>query len=348
MSEKSQRCPAALLAVILAFVASNGWTANFELNVLQDQLSRTTDKFDGAVGISVRHLETGQALDINGSMSFPTGSTFKVPVAVHVLSLIDEGRLSLDDTVTLSPHDVYPNTYGPISHFLHPGSALTVRDLLSLMLMTSDNNATDILLRLTGGSSAASERMRALNFNGLHVGRPTWVAIAAYFTGDAAVDLDENRPISPERFGALTSRTLPNSLAEERAREYDNDLRNGATPSDMARLLAKVWRREILSAESTEIMLRDMYGCITGADRIKGALPEGTPVAHKTGTGGGSLNDVGIVDLPGGAGHVVIAIFTTRSYRPEEEREAVVAELARSVYDFFVFSSQESAEPETK
>jgi len=59
-------------------------------------------------------------------------------------------------------------------------------------------------------------------------------------------------------------------------------------------------------------------------------------VAHKTGTLGGVANDVGVITLPGDLGHVAISIFTKSSAKPEDASEKAVAEVARTIYDYFV------------
>jgi beta-lactamase class A len=79
-----------------------------------------------------------------------------------------------------------------------------------------------------------------------------------------------------------------------------------------------------------------MDRCQTGKSRIKGMLPQGTGVAHKTGSLGGVANDIGFITLPGDAGHVAISVFTKASNRPEEAAEKAIAEIARTVYDYFV------------
>jgi len=105
----------------------------------------------------------------------------------------------------------------------------------------------------------------------------------------------------------------------------------------MARLLERIWRREILSAESTELLLDIMRRCETGEGRIKGMLPPWVEVAHKTGTIGGTTNDVGIISLPADAGHVVTVVFIKESQRPIPERERAIAFIARAIYDDFLF-----------
>jgi beta-lactamase class A len=104
----------------------------------------------------------------------------------------------------------------------------------------------------------------------------------------------------------------------------------------MTKLLLKLWRREILTPQSSTLLLDMMKRCETGNSRIKGLLPQTTDVAHKTGTLGGVANDIGYVTLPGDAGHVAISVFTKSSSRPEDASERAIAEIARTVYDYFV------------
>ena len=64
-------------------------------------------------------------------------------------------------------------------------------------------------------------------------------------------------------------------------------------------------------------------------------LPGGTPVAHKTGTIAAAINDIGIITLPDGAGHVAIAVFVYTFHRTEWRRERTIAEVSRLAYDYF-------------
>jgi beta-lactamase class A len=66
-------------------------------------------------------------------------------------------------------------------------------------------------------------------------------------------------------------------------------------------------------------------------------LPDGIVVRHKTGTIGGSTNDVGIIELPGGAGAVVTVVFVKEATADSEEREEAIAQIARSVYDYYLY-----------
>ncbi|MEP7367251.1 MAG: serine hydrolase [Acidobacteriota bacterium] len=70
---------------------------------------------------------------------------------------------------------------------------------------------------------------------------------------------------------------------------------------------------------------------------MKGILPEGAVVAHKTGTVGSTTNDVGIMTLPGEAGQVAIAVFVKASEAAAATRVRAIAEIARAAHDYFLF-----------
>jgi beta-lactamase class A len=115
---------------------------------------------------------------------------------------------------------------------------------------------------------------------------------------------------------------------------------NSATPAAMVALLGKVARHEGLSAASAALLDELLSRVTTGPQRIKGALPPGTPVEHKTGTSStldgktNATNDVGIITLPNGH-RVAIAVFVHASPADQATRERTIARLARAAYDTF-------------
>jgi len=114
---------------------------------------------------------------------------------------------------------------------------------------------------------------------------------------------------------------------------FVGDARDTSTPAAMVHLLAKLHKGALLSARSTEYLFDVMARCVTGSRRLKGMLPAGTPVAHKTGTLAGVSDDVGIVTLPNGH-HLAIAVFA-KGMRSEWERDRSIAQLARLLYEGF-------------
>jgi beta-lactamase class A len=108
--------------------------------------------------------------------------------------------------------------------------------------------------------------------------------------------------------------------------------------SELADLLAQLQNGKLLRPPQTELLLGFMTRAMTGERRLRGNLPAGTPVADKTGTGdaGAATNDVGIITLPEGKGHLAMAVLVSGSKLTVEAQEKVIADLARAVYDFYV------------
>jgi beta-lactamase class A len=311
------------------------------LESLEKELVRLAAAAQGIVGVGAMHLESGRSVYLNGQVSFPMGSTVKVPIALELLRRVDRGEVRLDSLIVLRRDQVFPRTYGPISEFIRPGSALTVRNLLELMLQVSDNNGTDILLLgPVGGPERVTSFMQSAGLGGIRVDRSISVLIAHE---QNATQVSMADPLSPDQFLAMLQENFARTgkyYLEDQNPGFDADPRDTATPRAMADLLAKVWRREILSEASSALLIDIMYGCKTGERRLRALLPTGTRVAHKTGTINRSVNDVGIIDLPGNAGHVVTVVFVKESrLTSREARENVIAQIARAVHDYFTFTS---------
>jgi beta-lactamase class A len=178
--------------------------------------------------------------------------------------------------------------------------------------------------------------MREIGISGIDVNRSTARLIADWVGITQAVPENE---WSPALFQKLAEAVKPEETKAAAAR-FAADPRDTAMPDAMVTLLARIYRKDLLKPESAELLLDIMRRCRTGEARLKGMLPLGTEVAHKTGTIGGTTNDVGIVTLPDNAGHVAIAVFVKQSDKETAARERVIAEVARAVHDYFLFHPQ--------
>jgi beta-lactamase class A len=322
-----KRCiPLALLWCAFAVADPN-------LPKLEREIERLAAAGGGVVGAAAIHVESGDRAALNPSERFPMASTYKVPIAVQLLHRVDRGEIKLDEMVTLRPADLHPGSGTLSDLFNKPGVALSVRNLLELMMLISDNSATDICLRLAGGPEAVNRRLGALGITGIRVDRPTLMLIM-----DAAGvgQLPPEEEWSPETFTRLLRAVSPEARDEAR-RRFEEDPRDTATPEGMARLLVRIQKKDCLAPDSGELLVDIMRRCRTGAARLRGMLPAGTAVANKTGTIARSTNDVGIISLPHGAGHVALAVFVKSSEKELAQRERAIAEIARAVHDYFVF-----------
>ncbi len=302
------------------------------LHRLEREITRAAKGAGGTVGVSAVHIESGRRVALNSTERFPMASTYKIPIAVQLLTRVDQGEIDLDQMIELRPHDFHPGSGILTALLSKPGVKLSVHNLLGLMLLVSDNSAADLLLNLAGGPEAVTARLRALGIRDMEVNRPTVRLIA----DSAGYPLPPETEWTPELFEKLDQATTP-EVKKAAGRRFEADTRDTSTPEAMAILLEKLYRRELLKADSGVLLLDLMERSKTGKVRLKGILPSETIVAHKTGTLGGTTNDVGIITLPDDGGHISAAVFVKGSDKEILERERAIGQIARAVYDFFLF-----------
>lgn len=309
------------------------------LQKLEREIERLSKVSGGVVGVTAIHLETGRRVSMNRSERFPMASTFKIPIAVQLLTRVDKGELKLDQMIELKQSDLHPGSGTLTDLFNKGGLALSVRNLMELMLLISDNSATDVLLRTAGGAEAVTARMRALGIEGINVNRSTAQLIADWV---GIPNLPPEDQWTPALFQLAFAAVKPDEQ-KAAAKKFDSDARDTSTPDGMAALLERIFRKDVLKLQTSDLLLDIMNRCRTGEARLRGLLPQGTEIAHKTGTIGASTNDVGIITLPDNAGHVAIAVFVKSSEKDVTARERAIAEIARSVHDFFLFQPRASS-----
>lgn len=334
-----------VLSILISSLCVGGFAqapvADVSLQRLEREIARLASSAGGIVGASAIHVESGRRVSVNGDARFPMASVYKVPIVIQLLARVDQEEVKLDQKVELKPSDIRPN--GTIRSLLSkPGLTLSVRNLLELTLLVGDNSAADLLLRLAGGPQAVTARMRAIGVNGIDVSRPVINLLA----DSVGIQLPPESEWTPELLDKLYEATTPETR-KEAAVKWNADPRDTSTPDAMAALLVRVHRKDLLKRESAELLLDGLLRNQDGDARLKGMLPPGTVVAHKMGSIGGSTNDVGVITLPDTAGHIAIAVFVKSSDKDEVERERAIAQITRSVYDFFLFQ-QLTAQRETQ
>ena len=319
----------------LIFALSIGGSAAAQkpdLSPLDATFKRIAASSRGRVGAALIHLESGATLDVRGDERFPMASVVKLPIVIEVLKQVTERKLSLDRDVWLAPNDIRPCC---TLERKHPkgGVSRTVRELLELAIIESDNTAADALLKLVGGPDIVEARLRTLRFQDINVDRSE---------GQLLLDMAgvTNAP-PPDEWTIELQRQLvayvdKDSLNAGRAR-YLADLRDTATPSDIARLLGRLQLGDLLPRSETDLLLTLMVETKTGLRRLKGRLPQDAIVAHKTGTTAVVINDAGIITLPHDSkigGHLALAIFVAdgSSIRGMERS---IAQLSAAAYEFF-------------
>lgn len=293
------------------------------------QIELIADRADCEVGVAAWRLGAEHAaLLLNSNVPFPMASTFKIAVACRILEQFDAGQLALTDLIPI-PEDMRVPSSIISERFIHPGIALSIHNLLQVMLDDSDNSATDVLMELAGGPEAVSAALRRWGIEGQTIHRDTRGLLRDFYELEDGPFMEAMRKgcERPDHEARVTS---PNPA-------FENDPRDRSTPRAMNMLLDKILAGGLLSGGSVQIMRAIMAQCRTGDARLRAMVPEGTWVADKTGTVGGIVNDVGSIMLPADLGEIVISVFIKGGTAEPAIRERTIAEIARIVYDFYLF-----------
>ncbi|MDR3669235.1 MAG: class A beta-lactamase [Holophaga sp.] len=228
----------------------------------------------------------------------PMQSTFKFPLALAVLQQVELGKLQIDQPVRFRKSD-RSATFSPLQdEFPDADVDVPLRKLIKLTIEASDNTAADIQLRLIGGPAVLQHYLDSLGLSAIH-------------QQDSEHALHRNQKL-----------------------QY----RNYAEPAAMVALLRLFADHSPINQEHTALLTRWMLETTSGPKRIKGLLPAGTPVVHKTGSSGvergmiPATNDVGLITLPDGR-RLAMAVFVTDAHADQSACEHVIAAIAKAVYD---------------
>jgi len=297
---------------------------------IEADLARLASPAKGVVGVHAIHVESGRSVSLNASDRYPMASTYKVPIALAVLHQVDVGTIRLDERLAVEREDLRAGGGEElVKAAWKPGFNVSVEELLERMLRESDNTATDLLFKRLGGPETVRLRLAELGFGGIAVAR-TELQLGSDYYG---VTVPKDQRITIEAVRALRKR-VPAAKQKAAAEAWDRDTRDTTTPKEMAELLVKLTKGQLLSRPSTERLLDWMRRNKTGDKRLRALLPKGTEVLDKTGTGGRSTNDIGILTLPDGT-HVAVAVYVKWSQADDETREKVIAEAGRAVWEAF-------------
>ena len=130
---------------------------------LRSEIETISKQANGIVGVGIMDLKTRETLLINQDHKFPMQSTFKFPLAMAVLDLVDKGKYKLDQKIHVTKAQLDPDTHSPMRD-KRPGQDfdITIGELLSYSVSESDNNACDILFELAGGTKKVNDYIHAL------------------------------------------------------------------------------------------------------------------------------------------------------------------------------------------
>jgi beta-lactamase class A len=198
----------------------------------------------GVLGYSVMNLDTGERLSLRGDETFPTASLIKVPILVALYDLAAHEQLSLDGPLTVLKIDQVPGS--GVLQFMKPGMVLTVNDAANLMIILSDNTATNLLL----------DR----------------IAIRRVWDKMEALGLPHTK-VHSKTFMRMTSVAMDSSV------KYGLGV---TTPNEMARLFALMADGKAVNPAADSAMLAMLANNADGEQMQR--YVEGLTVPHKTGS----------------------------------------------------------------
>ena len=244
----------------------------------------------GHLGLLARHLDSGEQLAWNPDETIGTASTVKVALYAEVMRQRRLGRIDLDAAVVTREADLVGGS-GVLS-VLRPGLRCTVADLCTLMIVVSDNTATNMLIDLLGGVAAVNEGLDTLGYSGIRLNHKI-----GYAPPPLVVASPRESVLSGEPLGTATPAELCRLLA---------DLHAGAVVDAAA-------SAEMISTlrhqQSQSLVPRSYLDVAEPAD-LPG--PDGPAVASKTGSVGGCRVETGLLYLPGNGGTVAYCAAVDR------------------------------------
>ncbi|MEO6213071.1 MAG: serine hydrolase [Vicinamibacterales bacterium] len=278
---------------------------------MQHQIEQAASGFAGVMGLAAKNLLTGEEIVVNADARYPTASTIKTAVMIEAYHQAAEGRISLDSRVTLRAADKVGGS--GVLTAMADGADLTMRDLIHLMIVLSDNTATNMLVTRLG-TRRIDDRLVSYGLEQTKIFRPTF--------------RDGRADVFPEL-----------------EREFGLGM---TTPREMARLMALIAEGRAVNAVASAEMLATLR-----RQQDRGMVPRFLPadeieVGNKTGTDSEKLPDASgrrgsiradAAIVTGPRMKYVIAIFTRRGTdaRVGIDNEALVAgaRISRMVFDHF-------------
>jgi beta-lactamase class A len=268
---------------------------------LQDRVAALARAHRGHVAVFAKQLAGGASVEVDADREVKTASAIKLAILVEAFYQVKAGTLDLAAPIVL--HEADKVSGSGILPLLHDGLALSVADVLTLMITTSDNTATNLMIDRLGGVTPVNARLAALGLRHTHLYKKI------------GVKATEPMPPDQPQFGL-----------------------GKTTPREIARLMESIARCELGDPALCMRMLgmlRNQQARYMTARFIETADTTETPsaVAAKLGELDAARIEVALVLAR--SGPIVIATFTwdnaDQRYSPENEAAVLIARVAETV-----------------
>ena len=294
-----------LVFLVFAAAAAYGQLTPQQAAALDSRIRARVAGFPGHVALHAKNLQTGAEFSLNADEQVRTASTIKLPILCALHDQVAQGKVKWDEELTLTEADTVSGS-GILREF-SPGTRHRVRVVANLMIVVSDNTATNLILnRIT--ADAVNEymvKMGILNTKSLRKVRG-----------------DGNQLKSPSGFAK-----------EGLMAEYRRFGLGVSTPHDMVRLLEMIEAGKVVSAKDSQEIL-----AVLGRQQFKDSIGRRLPdrwVFSKSGSLDALRSDVGIVKSPGGTVALALTVdgMPGTDYGPENAGQRLLSDLAQVVLE---------------
>ncbi|MGO1596742.1 MAG: class A beta-lactamase [Sphingobacterium sp.] len=293
------------LSLVIALVLNSFFSFAQGLSSLENQIEDILNKYDSKVGVAIHNQAFTDSIMLNADHHYPFQSLYKFHLAIAVLDQVDQGKLSLNQPVRISKEMVNTDMYSPIKDKFPNGTTLPLSQVIFHTVAESDNVGCDVLFELVGGPERVQHYFDDKGYSNL------------------SIQLIE---------------------AIQQA-NWNLQYQNWTTVGSNNKIFYDYYTnaKKLLSASSHKFLWDTMRATSTGLDRLKGLLPAGVIVAHKTGYSGAhkttgeiaAVNDAGVIRLPNGD-VFFITVLVTDSKETEPDNAKTIAEVTKVAYDYFV------------
>jgi beta-lactamase class A len=274
------------------------------LDVLQGNIERISRSINAKWGIYIKCLETGEEIALNADEQMDTMSVIKIPLMVEAFRQIEAGKFQLSDREVLREEDKRPGT--GIIRSLDDGAQLTIKDLLTMMIIVSDNTATDMIFRKVGGIEPVNELMKSYG-------------------------LTQTRATAPAKTWFDALRAAPSSADFHREGKHPFGL---SSARDMGKLLEKIKTGQAVDKKSSDLMLQMMRGQVYRTRLPKYVTNFNVP--HKTGDFLPYIgNDVGIFESE--KRNITVSVFTANHFGSGPNLEDAIGRIGEQIANYFSF-----------
>lgn len=286
-----------LISILVIFLIINSCATKNNENELKNKIEKIISTENGDFGVSIID-ENNNIVEINGKKHYPLLSTFKFPIALTILHKVEKRELSMQQQIFIKKEELLENTWSPFKE-KHPDGniSISLEEAINWMIVYSDNNVTDILLRLLGGTETVEKFIDDENF--------------VIKNNEDEMHRDWN--------SQFINKSTPNSFAQLLKKFSEGKILNSENTKWLYQSMVK-----------SETGVKRLKGKLPN---VKIAQRAGTSFTNDEGITG-AINNVGIMELPNNQ-KIYIAVFVHNTSEEFSKGEEIIADIAKTTYEFY-------------